>query len=110
MSARDLLYAVDDASAAPPFRGAPTDLLQLLTDQLPTPGSRALVVIERADGQPGHVLNAENVNGNIWLYEAYTGQAAPVAGQPPGVVAVEAFYPLEEIAPSGGYNVVVIGP
>ena len=39
-----------------------------------------MVVIERADGSPGHILNAENVNGTIWLYEVYSGQAAPVAG------------------------------
>lgn len=110
LNARDLLYAVDNASAAPPFRGAPGDLPQLLADQLRTPGSRALVVIERADGTPGHVLNAENVNGTIWLYEAYSGRAAPVTGQPARVAAVEAFYPLGEIAPRGGYSVIVVGP
>ena len=69
-----------------------------------------MVVIERADGTPGHVLNAENVNGTIWLYEVYSGQAAPVAGQMPGVVAIEAFYPLGDIAPSGGYSIIVVGP
>jgi len=108
LSARDLLYIVDDARGAPPFRGTPSDLPQFLGDQLSTPGSRALVVIERADGTPGHVINAENINGTIWLYEAYSGQAASLTGQPPKVVAVEAFYPLEAIAPRGGYSVIVI--
>ena len=28
----------------------------------------------------------------------------------PGVVAIEAFYPLGDIAPSGGYSIIVVGP
>jgi hypothetical protein len=110
VSARDLVYAFDEASATPPFRGAPADLAPMLAERLPTPGQRALVVLERADGKPGHVLNAENVNGTIYLYESYSGQGASVAGQPAGVVAVEVFYPVGELAPSGGYSVVVVWP
>lgn len=52
-----------------------------IEEALQTPGGQALIVIERADGTSGHVLNAENVNGNLWLYETYSGQAAPAAAR-----------------------------
>ena len=110
LSARDLMNILD-TEAPITLPGTPADLAPGLAniEALQTPGARALIVIERADGTPGHVLNAENINGTIWLYETYSAQGTPIAGLPQGVVAIEAFYPLEVIARNGGYSVIVVG-
>jgi hypothetical protein len=64
-------------------------------------------VINRTDATPGHVFNAENINGHIWLFEAHDGVAVPLDSQAPGVVGVQGFYPLSPIKTSGSYEVIV---
>jgi hypothetical protein len=109
MSARDIMNATN-GNAPVTLPGGPADLHQGLSVALNKPGSRAIVVIERADGTPGHAFNAENLGGHIWLFEAHDGVAVPLAGQPAGVVGVEGFYPLNVIKQQGGYCVIVTHP
>jgi hypothetical protein len=51
--------------------------------------------------------SAENIHGQIWLFEAHDGVAVPLHAQPAGLVGVEAFYDLTKVKPQGCYSVVV---
>lgn len=98
--------------------GGPQDLLAGLSTELDKHGSRAVVVLELkpvlVDGVwkevPGHVFNAENINGNIWIFEAHDGVAVNLSQQPAGVVGLEAFYSLSPLKATGCYNVILSHP
>ena len=106
LSPRGIMGHVD-GNAPMVLPGSPSDLHEGLRALLQRPGARAIVVIEQANRKPGHVFNAENINGKVWLFEAYDGVAVPLDGQPTGVVSVEGFYPLAPIKPAGGYSAIV---
>jgi hypothetical protein len=86
---------------------AANQLNQGLTNILSRPGDRAIVVIDRIGGATGHMINAENINGQIWLFESFSGTAAPLNGQVAGVSAIEAFEPQSTIS---GFQVILIRP
>ena len=88
--------------------GTPLSLHGELASLLPKPGSRAVVVINRIDNTPGHVFNAENISGRIWIFEAHDGVAVPLYLQPKGTIGVEAFYPASAIKTSGGFTAIPI--
>ena len=69
--------------------------LDEISDHLATDGAKGIAVINQINNKPGHVFNIENIDGHVWLFEAFDGVAVPLDQDAANVV--DKIFPFELI-------------
>ena len=60
--------------------------------------SRGILSLDYANGGPGHMINVERINKQLWLFEAYSGKAVRLS--PKGLSHI--------YEPIGGIDIIIL--